>query len=245
MPYETDSIIHMKKAAVITILCSTLLFASSGLCMELVPWISVGGVTDTSQQDEQLSKVGVMVRGYCLQALCAELSGSYSEYSVRYFVLPYGNAASGVLAAPVVTENRTDWSAVLSYPIKSGDFGMVIRAGYRGAYLDNSITSFDIAGPVVGINAEYSLAVGSIEVQAGYTPITSVSVKNRLNQVNRYEGTRTISIFGDPRSMVDYRLVFWQNLQNAHRLGIGFEGESMYFQRTERHYYGLAAYYAF
>lgn len=235
----------MKKAAALAALWSTLVFASSGICMEMVPWVIVGGVTDSGMQDEQLSRVGITMRANFPHDLCAELSAAYAEYPVRYYVLPYGNVLSGVLVGPMVTENRTDWSAALSYPIVQGDVRISIRAGYRGAYLDNSITSFDLAGPVAGINAERTFTRGSIEAQAGYTPFTTVSVKNRLDRMYRFEGTRTISIFGDPRSMIDYRVVIWRDRVNAHRLGMGFEGETMFFHGNDRYYYGLAVYSAY
>jgi hypothetical protein len=236
----------MKKPAVLLflffLLCGMPTFA---LCLEIIPRVSAGGVTDSGMNDNYLWRTGVAVSGSPWRDLSMEVSGAYAEYRARYYALPYGSALSGLLSSYGLTEQRTDYSGVLSYPVLQGDITLALRAGYHGIHLKNSMTSFDFGGPLAGISAEKTFPWGSAELRVDAARVTDIRVINHTQRVFTIVGSRTISIFGDPVSMTDYGLTFWRPLEDKHRIGLGFEGETLFFQRRERYYYEMAVYYAY
>ncbi len=222
--------------------------ASSSPCRasdwSITPFIDVGGVSDGGRSPSLYEKVGLQFSKPLSKGIALEAAGAYSRYSITYFGLPYTTFQSGagtVKAARFpLREDKLDYFAAASFPAwsKKG-LEIDLRAGYRGVSLLNDLSTFHMGGPLLGIEGRALLSRGELRLRGDAAPNLFSSVENHRKDLAALNGSKSVSLFGEPVWVLNYSVEGWMPTQKGRKIGIGYKGETLFFQRTERFYHGI------
>jgi hypothetical protein len=220
------------------------LFSSQAGEFKIIPSAAFGVVSEDRRSPHHYVKAGLQLRGPVYKEVKLKAEVALSLYQITYFGLPYTAVLGGVemvKAVPYHTdERRYDYSFLLSYPLLKKKLQLDILFGYCGINLSNDFSSFHMGGPLIGLSAGIPYKRGSVHLKGDVTPLLQQEVENHRKDLIPFAESKTNSVLGDPTVATKYCLYWQAPLQKARRFAIGYEGETIFFQRTQRYYNGLA-----
>lgn len=168
---------------------------------------------------------------------------AYSKYDITYFGVPFGSLSGGAFSTAELKtyEEQLDYYVYSSLPFFDTRFNWQI--GYRGTLLDNEFSAFHMGGPLVGIEGQSDFAQGVWFYAVEFSPNFLNQVDNRGGSFYTFAGSKSISIYGDPLFSMHYSAWWWSPWLESFDLALGYSGEAIIFEGTDRYYnyLGLAA----
>lgn len=161
---------------------------------------------------------------------------AYSKYDITYFGVPYGALSGGSLnTAKLETfEEQLDYYLYSSMPFFDTRFNWQI--GYRGTLLDNDFSAFHMGGPLIGVEGQTDYRGGIWHYAAELSPNFLNQVDNRGGMFYSFAGSKSISLYGDPLVSLHYHAWWWTPWFDSFDLALGYTGEAIIFESTDRYY---------
>lgn len=214
--------------------------------LEIAPSVGLGGVSEGGRASSLYEKIGLRLGGSLWKEALWKVDGAVSRYRMTYFGLPSSAVRGGVTTVQAtlfpLEENRFDYSGVLFYPIwPIWERGLQVSmlGGYRGILLANDLSTFHFGGPLLGLTGGAVYPWGTLHLRGDLSPNLLKGVRNHQAGFLTLGGSESVSLFGDPTLAASYSLEGWRPWQEDRRIGIGYEGEVLSFQRTHRLYHRL------
>lgn len=227
------------------------LFPLSSLAGEykVVPCAAFGMAYEGTRSPNLYTKAGLKLRGPLYKEVKLEADVALSLYRITYYGLPRSIVVGGAKTVSPVAyptdEKRYDYSGLLSYPFLKKKFQWDILAGYRGIHLSNDFSSFRLGGPLVGLSVGVPYRQGSVRLRGDVTPFLQQEIENHRRDLIPLMGSKSISVLGYPTVVTKYSLYWQAPRQKTWRFAIGYEGETMFFQGTQRYYNGVSIFFIF
>jgi len=211
--------------------------------LDFITAVSGGEIIAHDNDPRGFFKAGLTVAGTIYRDLAFEVGGSYSYYRFSYALLNY-NPRKRTLGFNLTTsdEAKVNGAIDFTYPIWRGYARFDIIGGYHGVWLENGVSSYTVSGPHFGIGASKEFTFGTIAMRAGGTPVVTSSISNHMAESTLFkvEKSNSINLYGDPTAIFDYSITYWLPKMKWARLGIGYDGETISFQRTDRYYHAVS-----
>jgi len=197
------------------------------------------GTASEGAKSHLLYGASLAINGQIYDKLEAEVRGGYANSKADYnMVVPYGtNVAVNGLK---LNEDKFDYAALLAYPFSVGQATLKIQLGYRGILLNNSALDLHFGGPAIGAEGTLPLGKSSITAEIQATPIVIFSNKTKIAKVYSIDNSQTPTLAGDPQFLLNYGVTWWATEYSSMKIGIGYDGEMLSFQRKNRYANSLA-----
>lgn len=209
-----------------------------GAPFEAVPFVGLGGVSEGGRAPTLDEKIGARFSGPLLRSLSVEGGVAFSRYRMTYFAIPLSATQEGEATINAsrfsVPEKRFDYFGALSHPIWEGGVRIDLKGGYRGILLENEFSSFHFGGPLLGLAGEATYPWGTLSFGGGISLNLLRRVENHVSGFLTISGSESLSLFGDPIFAAEYSLWGWKPWREGLKIGLGYEGETLFFQHLKR-----------
>jgi hypothetical protein len=151
-------------------------------------------------------------------------------------LLSGGNLSSSVIDRFEVIEQRKD--ILLNVGFQVWDH-LSLAPGIRRIRFDNTFSSFTFVGPALGGEWTVPWNTSSIVLGVDWAANLSGKVNNHRDEFVLFDDRETISYYGEPRYLVNWRALF--AFQPLRRVGaaVGYEGSVTIFQGILRNSHGV------